>query len=163
MGIRLTRAELEALVDGSAAKYGLDPDLVRAIVSTESSWDQWRTRYEPTFRYLNNPRDYASSLMISYDTEETLQKTSWSLMQVMGGLYRDLGGRDQITTLLIPEIGLDYGCRRLRDLFTRYHNEPEVIAAYNAGSAMKTPGGLFVNSLYVDRVHSFLIKLRSPV
>jgi hypothetical protein len=140
-------------------RHGLEDKHVAACILTESQGDQYTARYEPNFRYLYFPRDFAKNLNISYETEEVLQKTSWGYMQPMGAIARELGFHGMITMLIEPKLNLDTGCHKMKLLSQKYGNIKDVIAAYNAGSVRKTDGGLYVNQKHVDRFDFWLRKV----
>lgn len=73
-------------------------------------------------------------------------------MQIMGIVARELGYDGSLSFLLLPEIGLMYGCLNLVKISQKYQDQEEIIATYNAGSPRRTPDGRFVNQLYVDKV-----------
>jgi soluble lytic murein transglycosylase-like protein len=158
---------MDDVVKAQAESFDLDADLVRAIITVESSWNPWVNRFEPavyaSMKYLVTPDAYASRLLISVETEKVNQSMSWGSMQVMGFLARELGFFGELTKLVQPEFGIKYGCMQLKRLFQRYNQESDVIAAYNAGSARKTVGGLYENQAYVDKVHARLVNLRKIV
>lgn len=130
--------------------------LVAAIVQVESGGVRWRTRYERDFRYTVSPREFARRLGITELTEEIHQKTSWGLMQVMGGTARDEGFQGHLTSLVEVSEGLYWGCTYLERKWDRYNGSiPEVVSAYNSGHAVKF-GEWFSNQEYVDRVLSLL-------
>ena len=97
------------MIEQMAAEHGLDPVLVAAIVSVESSGNTDAFRFEPKFwsRYLSklpeyegkNPRRFASS---------------YGLMQVMHRTVMEDGFDGVPEELFIPEIGLWWGCNQLR-------------------------------------------------
>lgn len=146
-------------INTAAGKHGLEAQLVAAIVMVESGGRAWATRYEPGFRYLHNPAAWASSLGITHESEVQLQMTSFGLMQVMGGTARDCGFRGYLPEIARAEIGLDLGCKYLKRLAQRYETMEEIVAAYNAGSVRKTPGGMFENQGYVDKVFGYYREL----
>lgn len=133
----------------AAARHGLDPALVAAIVETESAGETHAMRYEPLYRYLV-PRAQRPATS-SKPTEDTAQKTSWGLMQVMGGLARELGHAGWCTELCAPEIGLEFGCRYLAAQIARY-GEAGGVSAYNQGRPRTDSAGRFKNQPYVDKV-----------
>ncbi len=142
-------------IQAAAARYGLEPLLVAAIVQTESSGNTWATRYEPDFlkRYVEAaPQRFGG---VSVQTERMCRATSFGPMQIMGQVARERGFTGIfLTELCDPETGLEYGCRHLAALRDRYLAQwglDGVIAAYNAGSP-RTVGGQFVNQDYVDQV-----------
>lgn len=144
-----------SLIVEAADFYNLDKNFVAAIVMTESGGDPCATRYEHHYRWLVNPRDYADKNGISQATEEIHQKTSWGLMQVMGGLARDLRFSGPIVEMCIePKTGLDLGCKYLKQQLERYGTYEKAVAAYNAGS-VRMNNGMYVNQKYVDKVFGF--------
>lgn len=123
----------------------------------------WAVRFEPGYKYFVNPVDFAHRSFISVDTERTLQATSYGLMQVMGGVCREHGYVDDLIKLPShPEIALTLAVKHLKQKIERY-GLFEAISAYNAGSPRKTPGGMYINQVYVDKVHSELLALSSPI
>lgn len=136
-----------------ARREKVPPYLFEAICRVESSLNPWAVRFEPAYRYLHFPREWASKLKITQVTEETLQKCSWGLGQVMGAVARELGFEDALPRLLEPDIGLTYAARHLRGYYERYGGEMEAVSSYNQGSPRKTRGGMFQNQSYVDKVY----------
>lgn len=113
------------LIKSSAAKWGIDPELVAAMIMQESAGNCWAMRYEPNFfrKYL---QDKPLSLLGGYVPSETkatritermLRSCSFGLMQVMGQVARELGfSDDNLTRLLDPEINLYWGTFKLNSL-----------------------------------------------
>lgn len=134
------------IIDIIARGCSLDTNLVRAIITVESAWNLRAIRYEASFyeRYLKNS---------AYPKEEhRLLASSLGLMQIMGVVAREQGFDGPLENLFIPEVNILYGCILLRKLSQRYQTLEEIIAAYNAGSATRTPDGCFVNQGYVDKI-----------
>lgn len=150
--------ELETLAEAIALKEGVDPCLLKAIITVESSWKPFVVRFEPAWKYLYFPREHASRLGITEMTEVELQKMSWGLCQVMGSVIREHKFDRMLTEACDPSISITYGCRHIKRFISKYGEDAEasVIAAYNAGSARKTMGGMFVNQQYVDKVDKAL-------
>jgi soluble lytic murein transglycosylase-like protein len=117
-----------ALANKWAAKYGLDPFLVCAVIEQESNWNPWAMRYEPGFfsRYIADKNLEA--------TEASARATSFGLCQVMGEVAREEGfGGRFLTQLCDPDIGIEYGCRKLQQCFS-VHGDPETaLLAFNGG------------------------------
>jgi soluble lytic murein transglycosylase-like protein len=110
-----------------ATKYGLDPMIVCAVAEQESDWEPGSVRYEPAFfrRYIV-PLNLAQ--LDAFD-----RATSWGLMQIMGQTAVELGFYGDISGLRDPDIGMDYGCRKLQKCFD-VHRDPETsLLAYNGG------------------------------
>lgn len=146
-----------------ARQFGIDPDLVRAIVEHESNGECFKPRYEPAWRHLYEPRTFSVLRGISMQTEVALQSMSWGPMQVMGSVARELGFRGDLPELCSLSKGLTYGCMKLRALLDRY-TEVQAISAYNQGSPRKSVGGLYMNSSgYVDPICARLRELRALI
>ena len=147
------------LIKAAGTNFNLDPKVIEAVIMTESLGLQWSCKYEPNYSYLVNPRDYADHLVISFDTEVMLQRTSLGLMHPMGGVCREHGFKGMLTEILKPELSIQYGCQHLKLKAERYGTDPSTLyAAYNAGSVQKTTGGMFINQKNVDR---FMVNLNA--
>lgn len=141
------------LIVKAANTFKLDPNLVAAIVATESSFDQYAMRYEKHYKWLFKPEKYAHDWKVTIDTSEKLQKFSYGLMQIMGATCLEQGFVGFLPTLCTnPEVGLYWGCSYFSHLFKKHGNLEKAIASYNAGSPKRAPNGLFVNQVYVDKV-----------
>lgn len=153
-------ASLRALAISLSNSLNVDSNLVCAIVQVESRWNPCAVRFEPTYKYLENPEIWAVKIGFTVDTETVLQKISWGLLQVMGGVARQLQYQKPLTELCDPEDGLNLGILYLKSKIERYgSDEKSVIAAYNAGSAVVVDG-VYRNQDYVDRVSEALSQLR---
>jgi len=138
----------------------VDSNLVAAIILTESSGQTYITRYEPTFHYLEDARFWASKLNVTELTEIAGQKTSWGLMQVMGGTARSEGFEGYFPELCQPEIGIKVGATHLKGLIYKWDSLEEAVSAYNAGTP-NVVGGQFKNEAYVQKVMSFFEAIKS--
>lgn len=150
--LHIVRAECE--------RHGLIPEYVRAIIEVESGGKQWACRYEPGFNYFEKPEFWANRLGQSVDTEMAQQKTSWGLMQIMGGTARHLSFAGYAPELCIPAVGIHYGCMYLARQLRKYGNYLDAIAAYNAGSVQMI-GPKYANQLYVDNVLRHYSQIKS--
>ena len=134
-----------ALSGKYAAKYGLDVAIVAAVAEQESGWNPWATRYEPDFftRYL-------MPLGLKDPTEAHARAFSWGLMQIMGQVARENGFNGRfLSELCDPDVGMDLGCRKLKQCFSM-HNSPEAsLLAYNGG------GNQFYPKQVLARVSSY--------
>ena len=148
-------------IEAAAKKRNLDPALVAAIAAVESSFKPDALRYESKFqkKYID-PHPFYQFL----DPEtRTLLSSSLGLMQVMGVVAHEDGlPIDRLKDLLRVDNGLEYGCKQLWQLFQRYSLVPNVISAYNAGSARKGKGGKYTNQGYVDKVLRKLEEYKNP-
>jgi len=141
-------------------KYSLPINLIKAIIEVESSGNKYAIRYEPNFRWTKNIDKYSGSYQ-SKATEKNAQKTSWGLMQIMGGTARELGYDETFLSGLLDErTNIELGCKYLAGLRKRFSDmensislfDDNMVAAYNAGSPRRKENGEFVNQEYVDRI-----------
>lgn len=152
----MTRADMQQIAVAMAHQYELDPALVCAMCHHESGgWRPSAVRYEPAFydryiRPMERVERFGSS--ISEVTERHLRAMSFGLMQVMGQVAREHGFMGEyLTDLCSPDIGIEYGCRRLRQAFDRRGNETRLaLLDYNGGA----------NPAYPDFVLRYLDEYR---
>ena len=139
-------------IKDAAARAGLDPCLVGAMVLTESSGAPEAMRYERGYRYLFQPT-VVKPRGCSTSTEVNAQQCSWGLMQIMGATARELGFRGWMPELCRPDIGLEYGCKYLAKQIKRFGSMQAGVAAYNMGSPRRGPDGRYLNQdEYVEPV-----------
>lgn len=133
--------------------YGLNPDLVAAIIWQESSGDTYAVRFESKSSIVYMPSVFAKKLNISHETEVCLQHISFGLGQVMGFKARELGFDGHLFQICqYPETGLDLLCKALSGFKKRFVYEEDFIAAYNAGSPIRGKDGKYINHDYVESV-----------
>jgi soluble lytic murein transglycosylase-like protein len=119
----------KAIAAKYAVKYGLDPAIVAAVCEQESAWNQWATRYEPAF-YLH----YIVPMGLQDPTEAYTRSTSFGLMQVMGEVAREHGFAGKfMVELCDPDVGIDYGCKKLQKCFSIHGDADTALLAYNGG------------------------------
>lgn len=148
----MTSFELGVLVKSVAKKYQFEPFIIQAFIQTESRGENWAFRYEPKYHWLVNPQTYALHLGISEDSEIMAQMTSWGLMQIMGGVARELGFCGYLPSLCDPDIGLDLSVKKLSLLRAKYPKLEDMAASYNAGSVVMNMDGSYADSDYVDKI-----------
>lgn len=160
--IPINQSLISSVLSQAANKYGLDHNLVLAIVAHETNGMNFKTRYEPSWKYLYLAKEHAENLNISIETETIMQSMSWGLMQIMGSVAREHGFEDDLPKLTDPLLGLDYGCQHLKHKLDVYNcHETDAISAYNAGKVIKETDGTYSNqSSYVDPVCAILRELR---
>ena len=151
----------QLLCDSVADKVGVDRRLLRAIVATESAWNQWAMRFEPVYRWTLDIDKHAKACGITAATEEMCQKTSWGLCQVMGAVAREQGYAGPLAALTDPALSLTHGAKLLARLATRYTDPHDVIVSYNAGSPRRSPDGKYVNLEYLRRVLAEMERLKA--
>lgn len=127
-----TQDQLNPLIDQIGAKYGIDPNQIRAHIQVESGWNILAKRYEPA-----------------------LNDASIGLMQLLLNTARWITGNQALTEqdLYKPEINIDAGAHYLSYLYGKFNgNAKDVISAYNAGHPLVAQAGGYVNQGYVDKV-----------
>jgi len=149
-----------AIVEQAARMEQVDMNLAKAIVTVESSWDPKVARVEKAWKYFYFENEFAEKMNITLETEKAFQSMSIGLMQIMGGVARELGFKDNLSVLFRPEVNAEYGCKKLKQLSKKYPDEADVISSYNQGSPRKTEGGMYKNMVYVDKVSKVLRELR---
>ena len=145
-------AKFKTQIYDVAKSFNLDPTLVAAIVAVESGSHPDKVRYEPGYRWIFKPEDFAKALNITLDTEKVLQSCSWGLMQIMGATARQHGFKEDMPVLCHPEKNLFYGCKHLKSLVNKYPIQTDAIAAYNAGTPKEMANGKYFNQQYIDKV-----------
>ena len=91
-------------------------------METESDWYTHASRREKGFkrRYIDPIKSVERWGSTSYETERENRATSFGLCQVMGQVARELGCTARsLTELTTPEIGLEYGAKRLKKAMDR--------------------------------------------
>jgi soluble lytic murein transglycosylase-like protein len=115
----------------------MDEALVCAVADHESGgWNPWAIRYEPAFEKKYDPAD-----PVKLPTEHYSRAFSFGLMQIMGETARELGfAGPYITQLCSPDVGLEYGCRKLKRCVDAHPGDTRAaLLAYNGGSNPQYP------------------------
>ncbi len=151
------RADIELM----AERHDLDPQLVEAVVFTESGGKTHAFRYEPGFwdRYLRDKPEWdgANPLRVS---------ASYGLMQVMFPVAIEYAGMQRTEPpeyLFVPLIGLEAGCKVLRERLAWAKGDVEsALAAYNGGKTRDNGPGIFPkrNQGYVSKVYDWIERIK---
>ncbi len=153
------KLETLELIKKYASEYDLDNKIVYGVVMQESRGDQFAVRYEKHYKWIEDPKKHKPNIC-STDTEIELQKMSFGLMQMMGGVFRQLGFEGWLTKVMIdPYIQLDYGCRFLARKIKRYGLKGGV-CSYNSGSPIMDSHNEYRNIGYYDKVISYSKELK---
>lgn len=135
--------------------FGLEHQLVMAIVLQESSYNPFKIRYEPNYPWIQDIALRSSAAVknnLSLDTETQCQMMSWGPMQIMGATARDHGFQGMMPELCDVDRGINVGCLYLKSLSSRFPQIKDIISAYNAGHPDKLPDGTYKNQIYVNQV-----------
>lgn len=172
--------DLRNAIEQEASARQLPVELIKAITMVESGGVCTAWRPEPEYRYFVDastrepfrtlsrmeresetpPDDFPScpGVADSRCAEWWGQAASWGPMQVMGAVAREHGFIGHFPGLCVPATGVHYGALHLASQKRRFFDRfgwPGVVAAYNAGSPIKT-GDKFNNQGYVDKVERAL-------
>lgn len=149
-----------------AKKEGVEPLLLAAIVMQESACNVYAVRFEPAWRLYKDPEKYAKQNGITLETEKFNQGQSFGLCQVMGCVMRERGFEGPWGLAFDSTVNLTIGARHLKAFLTKYKDEQDAIASYNAGNPRKllNPGKpgeyAYSNQNYVDSVLKHKEKLK---
>ena len=156
----------------AAGRHKVSDQVVTAIVTVESSGNQWAYNPEPHYRWFwdvrrnqpfrallpgesdkeRPPADFPC-LAGDPDQEWWAQQASWGLMQTMGAVAREVGfGGSYLTELCDPVVSLEHGCKFLRRLLDRHSNLDAALAAWNTGSPNHPPGSAADD--YLRKIHA---------
>lgn len=135
----MDKSALISLARQKAQKYGIDGDLVCAIIEQESAWNPWAIRFEPGF-YEHYIVPIIQSQHLS-KTEANARATSWGLMQTMGEVAREYGfGGTYLSALCDPESGIEIGCKYFSALLGKVGNNVDAaLMRWNGGGAPNYP------------------------
>jgi soluble lytic murein transglycosylase-like protein len=127
----LSPETLEPIIKEMSQKYGIPDAWIKATIKQESNWDVNASRYEA------HKGD-----------------ASWGLMQLLLKTAQDVLGNASLNTtqLMQPRVNIEAGTKFLSQLWSRFGNMRDAIAAYNAGSPRLGADGKYVNQDYVDKV-----------
>jgi soluble lytic murein transglycosylase-like protein len=127
----LSPETLEPIIQEMSRKYNIEPAWIKATIKQESNWDVNASRFEA------HKGD-----------------ASWGLMQLLLVTARGVLGNNELTTtqLINPRVNIEAGTKFLAQLWSRFGNMRDAIAAYNAGSPRLNERGKYVNQDYVDKV-----------
>lgn len=132
----------------AAARHGLDPWLVEAVVQQESSGKADAFRFEPGYyeRYIKKNPKWKG-------WEPRRVASSYGLMQVMYPTAVEHGFDQDPEALFLIPVNLEIGCRVLKRLIERFSGDVKTaLSAYNGG-----PAGI---SRPVPRQYAHIVFLR---
>lgn len=133
----------------TAVKFKIPIGLVFAICKVESDFVATAMSWNPIlYHKVVQPRG---------DEIPFEEAIGWAvrfgLMGITGHTARQMGYRKDLTGLWQPIININYGCKYLNKLLSRYTTKVEdAVAAFHTGIVRKTELGGYVNQGYVDKV-----------
>lgn len=130
---RMVQRDIKRYVQHFAEDYDINPDVIDAIIHTESGGNFNVIRYEP---HLQKAGWYLKWLR-KEERQDPYCFCSYGLMQVMFAVARSYGFKGSPFQLMDPQMGIAYGSLHLRTLLRRYQSYPAAISAYNQGTPRK--------------------------
>lgn len=128
------QTKYSALIQQTAAAYGLDPDLLEAQVVLESSGKPDAFRWEPAFyeTYIAQNTEAKAGAFGPYAA------CSQGLLQIMLETAMERGFADRPEQLFVDRIGLAWGAKQLQHLLTLTPSDyPLALARYNGGPGVR--------------------------
>lgn len=99
--------DAEDHIDKTAKRYGLDPQIVKALIEEESGW------------YASAEGDNGQSI---------------GLMQIQPRWHKERMKRLKVTDLYDPEQNVTVGCDILAELYQKHGNYEDALSVYNSGN-----------------------------
>jgi hypothetical protein len=153
--------EIKTIIKEECARHGLDHEIIQAIAEVESGGVGKAARYEKHYAYYYKDAEFAKLQKITLETERAFQKTSWGVLQLMGGTARWIGYSSWLPDLCDPRVGILWGCMYYKRVCDKHLYLNEKIASFNAGSIRKKADGTLVNQAYVDKVLAALGQIQT--
>lgn len=105
--VPVAQLEINNHIDEMAKRYGLNPDVIKALIEEDSGW---------------------------LETAEGDGGNSIGLMQIQERWHKDRMKRLGVTNLYNPEQNITVGCDILSELLNKYGNYRDALSVYNSGN-----------------------------
>ena len=105
--VPVAQLEINDHIDKMAKRYGLNPDVIKALIEEESGWGE---------------------------SAEGDNGQSVGLMQIQERWHKERMKRLGVTSLYDPEQNITVGCDILSELLNKYGNYRDALSAYNSGN-----------------------------
>lgn len=105
--VPVSQLETNNHIDKMAERYGLNPDIIKALIEEESGW---------------------------FSSAEGDDGNSIGLMQIQERWHKNRMKRLGVTDLYNPEQNITVGCDILSELLNKYGNYKDALSAYNSGN-----------------------------
>jgi soluble lytic murein transglycosylase-like protein len=137
------------IIGKKALQHDIDPLVIASVIQVESSAIPTLVRFEENYKWVLDPKELSLQWKVTAKTANVLQKCSFGLMQVMGAVFVEHGGNNltpynQPTIMLLPDFGIEFGCRHWNKFKKKYSDPMQIYACYNAGS-LRMKEGIYEN------------------
>ena len=105
--VTVTELETDSHIDKMAKRYGLNPNIIKALIEEESGW---------------------------CESAEGDNGNSVGLMQIQEHWHKERMKRLGVTNLYNPEENVTVGCDILSELLNKYGNYKDALSVYNSGN-----------------------------
>ena len=105
--VPVVQLETNSHIDKMAKRYGLNPQIIKALIEEESGW---------------------------LSSAEGDNGNSVGLMQIQERWHRERMKRLGVTNLYNPEQNITVGCDILSELLNKYGNYKDALSVYNSGN-----------------------------
>ena len=105
--VPVAQLEINDHIDKMAKRYGLNPDVIKALIEEESGWGE---------------------------SAEGDNGNSVGLMQIQEHWHKERMKRLGVTSLYDPEQNITVGCDILSELLNKYGNYKDALSVYNSGN-----------------------------
>ena len=122
-----SQAEIRKMLSDVAEKEGIPPVILMGVAKTESNWTQFDQQGKPL---------------------RGCDKQDIGIMQINEVAHPKAFPRAKYD----PRYNIEVGAIYLKELYHRYGNWPDAVAAYNMGSVKEDRKGHILNQSYIDSV-----------
>jgi soluble lytic murein transglycosylase-like protein len=139
------------IIEDCAREYGLEPELIAALIQVESSFNERAYRFEPGFykRYIKDKSKYMDHKY--YDQSEIIS-ASYGLAQILYLTFEEYGIKDpDPEDLYEPTFNIDVGCQHLKKKINLYGLLLGILA-YNCGSPKGHEPSKEPNYVYLQKI-----------
>lgn len=105
--VTVTELETNNHIEKTAKRYGLNPNIIKALIEEESGW---------------------------CESAEGDNGNSVGLMQIQEHWHKERMKRLKVTNLYDPEQNITVGCDILSELLNKYGNYKDALSVYNSGN-----------------------------
>lgn len=150
--------QYDRIIDKYSAEFVLDKSLIKALIQTESSFNEVAYRYEANFykKYIkDNPLYFNHHL---YNEPKKIS-ASYGLCQLMYTTALEIGlsFTSEPEILYDPELNIHYGCQFLRKKINLYGLELGILA-YNSGHPRTNSPKDEHNYIYLQKIAKYYVK-----